>query len=87
MFKLQSKQKDSGLSVEKAPGAMRCLQTNLGRGRAAHDKADVVAKTNPVDLIIISKPNINIVRNREQLSDNKTEVDIQIINTNKESKA
>lgn len=60
----------------------KILQTNLGRCRAAHDIADAVAAEKEIDLVIISEPNVNLVRKGKLLSDNRTDVAISVKNRN-----
>lgn len=61
---------------------MKCLQTNIGRSRAAHDIAYAVAKEKNIDIIIISEPNINIAKSQNLITDNRMDVAILILNRN-----
>ncbi|KAK9709304.1 hypothetical protein QE152_g26700 [Popillia japonica] len=42
--------------------SLKVLQTNLGRGRAAHDLAYATAKNKGVDIILVSEPNKTITK-------------------------
>lgn len=61
---------------------MKCLQTNLGRGRVAHNLAYALALEIDADLIIISEPNIRISDGAEFIRDKNKVVAVQIINKN-----
>ncbi|KAK9719715.1 hypothetical protein QE152_g22493 [Popillia japonica] len=59
---------------------IRIIQTNLGRGRAAHDLAYATAKQKKVDIIIVSEPNKKIVQSNEWVKDIR--VDVAIVQSN-----
>lgn len=59
---------------------IRILQTNLGRGRIAHDIAYAVAFDSSIDIIIIGEPNIKIAKENQYILDNKTNVAIYVKN-------
>lgn len=61
---------------------MKCLQTNLGRGKTAHDIALAVALKNEVDLIIISEPNPKISLRSNCIFDEDKLVAVQVLNKN-----
>ncbi|KAK9694644.1 Zinc knuckle [Popillia japonica] len=61
---------------------IKVLQTNLGRGRAAHDILYTLACEKDIDIAIISEPNINISLAHKFIMDKKRNVAIYIRNKN-----
>lgn len=61
---------------------MKILQTNLGRGRTAHDIAYSTACREGIDIVIIGEPNIKISKTYNYIVDKKSTVAIFIKNKN-----
>lgn len=66
--------------MEKTKMTIRIIQTNLGRGRAAHDLAYATAKQKKVDIIIVSEPNKKIVQSNEWVKDIRVDVAVLFVN-------
>lgn len=56
------------------------LQTNLGRARAAHDIVQIVAGEKDIDIVVISEPNVKIVRDNGFIMDNNENVAVILRN-------
>lgn len=61
---------------------MRVLQTNLGRGRVAHDIAHAVIKDMDIDLLVVSEPNKTIMKGPGWVADERSDVAVYIRNRN-----
>ncbi|KAK9693477.1 Endonuclease-reverse transcriptase [Popillia japonica] len=59
---------------------LKILQTNLGRGRAAHDLAYATAKQKGVELLIVCEPNKTITKSSEWIKDERGDVAVLFIN-------
>ncbi|KAK9759231.1 Endonuclease-reverse transcriptase [Popillia japonica] len=65
---------------QKAKDVMKVLQTNLGRGRGAHDLAYVTAKQLGVDILIVNEPNKSIVKSNDWLKDRRCNIAVFFLN-------
>ncbi|KAK9709882.1 Endonuclease-reverse transcriptase [Popillia japonica] len=61
---------------------LKILQTNLGRGRAAHDMLYAIACERDIDIAIISEPNVKISLSHNYIMDKKRNVAVYIRNKN-----
>lgn len=61
---------------------MKILQTNLCRGRAAHDLAYATGKQKDVDLLIVGEPNKNITKSSNWIKDQNQDIAILFLNNN-----
>ncbi|KAI4454262.1 endonuclease/exonuclease/phosphatase superfamily [Holotrichia oblita] len=59
---------------------MRILQTNLCRGRAAHDLAYATARHMDIDIIMAGEPNKNIIKSNDWIKDHKCDVAFYFLN-------
>ncbi|KAK9686493.1 Endonuclease-reverse transcriptase [Popillia japonica] len=59
---------------------LKILQTNLGRGRRAHDLAYATAKQSNVDILIVGEPNKKIVDGKKWVTDGSKDVAILFVN-------
>ncbi|KAG5894308.1 hypothetical protein JTB14_015548 [Gonioctena quinquepunctata] len=62
------------------PGMPKFLQSNLGRGRAAHDLAYATAIKRDVDILVVGEPNRKIAQNTQWIKDKRADVGILFLN-------
>ncbi|KAG5899116.1 hypothetical protein JTB14_021619 [Gonioctena quinquepunctata] len=62
------------------PGMPKFLQSNLGRGRAAHDLAYATAIKRDVDILVVGEPNRKITQNTQWIKDKRADVGILFLN-------
>lgn len=77
--RIQSKGAGKG-TVKLVQMSLNILQTNLGKGRAAHDLAYATAKQMNIDIMIVSEPNKNIVKGSEWIKDERVDVAVMFVN-------
>lgn len=59
---------------------LKILQTNLGRGRAAHDLAYATAKQRGVGVLIVCEPNKTITKSSHWIKDERADVAVLFVN-------
>lgn len=60
--------------------SLKVMQTNLGRGRAAHDLAYATARKEGVDILLVGEPNKTITKGGEWIKDERGDVAVLLIN-------